>query len=600
MFNSPTEQKQNCFMSEKKNTYIVKGAFFNFLSASILTMTATQLATIVNAIIVGLFISPEALSGINALMPVCCLMSALIVLISVGTGIRIARLIGDRDMEGVHRAYASGLISVFVAGGLYSLILFLGCDSIISFLCNDDRIAPFARQYLQVFAFVPILTVIATFWNSCIEIDGRPQLVSRMVIAGSLVNVALSLLFIGVFDMGVAGSAYATLLSHVFQIGLEWFLGMRKIDTYRLQGVAWLKKCNILNEIGCNMREGFAMAISNILFAVLIFLLNSIVLNTTGTVGMNIWSICLQIMLLSVMILSGICNAGTNIGCVLMGERNIHGVSSLHSIVIRLLVFIVLPFTLLMLLAPSLFLRMFGANEEMMQAGAENIIRIFSLCLFPFALLFVRQTFFIILQYYLFGALVSVGMVISILVGVWILSVVSPADLWWGFSLSLILLNMVVVVLIWMIHLKKKGTSPFSLIPLKDEAKFWGVSLPYEEASLHKVLVDGRAFLEENQTDPLTCNHCMMILDELISNILKFASKKKKEQNYDVSIRLAEGKVILTLKDDGTPFNPTLPSNYQVEDPSEEGPIGLLMVNNMGADISYKYMYGLNVLTVII
>lgn len=56
----------------------------------------------------------------------------------------------------------------------------------------------------------------------------------------------------------------------------------------------------------------------------------------------------------------------------------------------------------------------------------------------------------------------------------------------------------------------------------------------------------------------------------------------------------------MTLKGDGKPFNPTLPANYQAAPCREEVHIGLKIVYLLGAAITYKYMYGLNVMTVVV
>lgn len=575
-----------------RTSYIVSGAFWNFLGASILTMIAAQLATTVDAMIVGCFISSEALSGINSVMPVTCLLSAVNVLFGTGAGVRISRMLGNQKAESIHRAFSAAILSILIVGAITTIYLWLYGESLIMALCSDKNIATWAVQYMSVFAFSPLFIFFSAFLIYCLQIEGKPQLACKIILFSSLMNVLLDLTFICVFGWGIAGAAVATLLSMTIQIILAGSV-IRKNKTYRL-----CKVSNLMKEIGGNMLDGVPMTVSNLALALLVFLLNTIILRTTGTVGMNIWSVCIQILMLALMILNGVGNATITIGNMLKGEQDNQGVALLHSLVFRYVGWSVLGLTAFMLIVPQAVLLLFGASEAMMQAGAENIVRVFALCLPFFAWVNVRQSFLIILQYYLFGSLVSLFMIVFILGGVWLLSVVSPPYLWWGFAGSLILLNVLIIFVVYQIHCKHPGTSKYSLIPLLDESKSLYQSVAYNQTSLNLALRNSEKFLLENGVEKNVRNQCMLLMEEFSTNIVQFASNNKVTQHFDVCIRIVPDEILFILKDDGKQFNPILLENNRLKEEYMEKHIGLKIINGLDAGLTYRYMYGQNIINV--
>lgn len=577
-----------------RTSYIIGGAFRVFLGASILTMIGAQLAVTIDAMIVGHFISPDALSGVNAVSPIGCIISAFSVLFGTGAGIRISRLMGNRDTAGVKHAFGSAFISLFVVGAVITLILSVFNNDIVSLLCDDERIKPWAAQYLSVFAFTPIFILIGNFLCYCLEVDGTPQLTCKIIIIQSITNIVLDLLFIGVFGMGMEGPALATLISIVVEILLCWLWGLRKSETYGKIMKSILGAKSFGNELSQNMREGAPMTVTNIALAVLVFSLNTIIINTLGTVGMNIWSVCIQVLMMSLMLLNGVSSAAVTIGCMLMGEEDYRGVNLLHKLTFKIVGLAVTALTLIMLILPEYILQLFGADAEMMEAGAADIVRIFSLCMLPFAWVLIRQSFLIVLRYYFLGSIMSLSMIVFIMAGVWILSIVSPTNLWWGFAASLLLLNLIMALVIALMHLNNKNISVVSLIPLKEKTMSYSLSVAYDLKAMSYALNQMRTFLENNIVDSSLTNHIILLTEELATNIVKFGSKSKGKQRFDLHISFVDNHINLLVKDDGKPFNPIFSEHNGYDDH-----IGLKIVNHLGAELEYKYMYGQNVITAI-
>ena len=92
-----------------------------------------------------------------------------------------------------------------------------------------------------------------------------------------------------------------------------------------------------------------------------------------------------------------------------------------------------------------------------------------------------------------------------------------------------------------------------------------------------------------------------VVIDELMSNIAKFAYRGKKTGNVSVSIDFDEKAVSMTFRDSGMPFNPIEQTDPDVNAPIEKrkiGGLGLFLVRKTMDELNYEYKDGQNILTI--
>ena len=74
-----------------------------------------------------------------------------------------------------------------------------------------------------------------------------------------------------------------------------------------------------------NIKEGAAVSISNILMAVTVLLISNIIFDALGKPGIFCWSVCLQMLLVSVVFINGVMESLFAIGGVMLGEHDLRG-----------------------------------------------------------------------------------------------------------------------------------------------------------------------------------------------------------------------------------------------------------------------------------
>jgi Na+-driven multidrug efflux pump len=251
-----------------RNGYIINKAFNYYITASILTAVVSQLTVMTDAIIVGQFISPEALSAVNAATPLTMTINAMYLLFVMGANVRLARLIGQQDTSSIKNLFTSIIWSVILVGILIMIALQMFVEPISVFLCKEPSINHYTTEYLRAYSVGVVPMLLYLGFNVFVETAGKPRITAGVIIASSAINLVGDLLFVGALKFGIAGSAYATVLSYLCGLLLITTLGVRKQPLFRLQ----IQKLVVfLKYVLQNVKEGFPVAIGNISIACLSF-----------------------------------------------------------------------------------------------------------------------------------------------------------------------------------------------------------------------------------------------------------------------------------------------------------------------------------------
>lgn len=525
-----------------RNGYVINKAFDYYITASILTAVVSQLAVMTDAIIVGQFISPEALSAVNAATPLTMTVNAMYLLFVMGANVRLARLIGKRDTDSIKKLFTSIVWSVILVGLIITGLLLTFVEPISVFLCKEPSINHFTVQYLRVYAIgvVPMLLYLA--FNVFVETAGKPRITAGVIIASNVINLLFDLLLVGAMGLGIAGSAWATVLCYVCGFVFILTLGVRRIALFRLH-VMKLKV--FLKNVLQNVKEGFPVAIGNICIGLLVFLLNTIVTNALGAIGMNIWSICLQVLMLSLVFINGTVGCIYAVGGIISGEEDWKGLRLFELRVMKVLILSITLFVIVVEIEPLWLASIFGADENMRAAGLSRALRLFFLCEIPFAYIFVRQAMLQLLEYRLLASIISIVQLLLLLGGVWVASLINPEYVWAGFSVSMLVVLMAVYVAIVFIHNKKPGTSVVSLIPLDEEPQMMVRSVECTAESVAAVKGEIESFVKSNIAD---AEEAMQRINALLSNLLE-RTKKGDGIFCDIMISFKSKVPFVKLKD---------------------------------------------------
>ena len=552
-----------------RNSHVISKALRNFLGASVMTSFAGQLAVTTDAVIVSQMVGPDALSAINIVMPLTMLFSCASILIGLGASVLAARAIGDRDKERVNSIFTIALIMLTIAGIAASVITCMNCSAIVDTICDDARISPFALGYTRIITGGALFLIISNGINYFVSTDGNPGLVTRGVAAGAFANVVLDIILVG--RMGIAGSAWATIINYIITLAVVSTHFFRRGNSYRL--VNPLK--GLGDHIVRNIYEGLPLMLGNLFLGCAVFIINSMILSATGADGVYIWSVCLQVMMLTFVILNGVGNAMLSIGGVLMGEKDYNGIRILTRLSTGFVSAALALFVLLVVLFPEAPAYLFGAEGAPAGIDTTTPLRIFSLLLVPFAVTLIMRFLFQILEYRILSLLMSVGQLMGIIATLWIFIKIDPEGLWWSFPVSAVVLIVIQLAATSAIYMRKRNISPVTLIPDEPEGeRSIDLSIAYNEEATALAITRIGEFLELCDVTSGIADRLKECCKEIMHNLI--TGVKRKKRCFDIHIRIIGNDVHAVLRDAGRQFD----------------------AQKMPSTIEHKYMYGQNVLFV--
>jgi putative MATE family efflux protein len=139
---------------------------------------------------------------------------AVIALGRVGAEVKIAQTLGSKEIEKSNHYANTAITFTFLLGVLYGILLSVFKRPFIGFFnLQDPYVETLAIIYLQVIAFGMPLHFINQVLSGVFTGAGISKTPFRVNSIGLIMNLILDPIFIFVFDFGVRGAAYATILS---------------------------------------------------------------------------------------------------------------------------------------------------------------------------------------------------------------------------------------------------------------------------------------------------------------------------------------------------------------------------------------------------
>ena len=262
-------------------------AILAFILPMMLGSLIQQLYTMTDSVIVGQFTGKVGLAAINAVATLFKFPLNFMNGLAAGATILISNAYGAKDQRdlrhAVHAALAVAAVLgvIFTAGGVLLTPWLMGVMSI-----PEEILAPTAT-YCRIFFGGLWSMVLYNMTAGVLRAMGDTRRPLYVLILCCAVNIVGDLLLVGVFRLGVAGAAWATVAAQVISAAAVLYLLHRSLEG-GLFCEGWLHIPGA--KLAAMMKKGFPLAIQSILFPIA----NSIIqasVNTMGTDAIAAWGI---------------------------------------------------------------------------------------------------------------------------------------------------------------------------------------------------------------------------------------------------------------------------------------------------------------------
>ena len=330
-------------------------------SIGILVMSINLL---VDTIFVGNWIGSIAIAAINVVTPVSFFIAALGMAIGIGGSSIISRALGADDDEKAFKTFGNQItITILLTISLVIFGLAFVNFLIPAFGGRGEIFDPAKIYYTIILYGVPLLAL-CMMGNSVIRAEGKPKFAMIAMIIPSIGNLVLDFILIKVFDMGMAGAAWASTGSYVLCLGfIVWFFKSRNAElkiSFAHLGIDF----TLLKEISS---LGFVTLSRQAVVSVTYLLVNNTLFELGGETSVTSYAIVARMLMFALFPVLGMTQgflpvAGFNYGA----EKYDRVRTSINKAIIYAAVVAVFVFSLIMIF-PETIVSVFTDNPEVMK-----------------------------------------------------------------------------------------------------------------------------------------------------------------------------------------------------------------------------------------
>ena len=188
----------------------------------------------VDSIVVGNFVGVTALAAVTSCTDISRLLIGFFTGLSVGAGVSFSMYFGAKKYDRLHRCIHTALTFSVIVGVLMMTVGIVISPQLLMMVKCPADVFPEALLYLRIYLIGILFTSLYNVQAGVLRSVGDSRSPFLYLVAASLTNIALDLLFVAVLKMGVAGVAIATIISQLESVLLVTTKMLRTDDVYQL------------------------------------------------------------------------------------------------------------------------------------------------------------------------------------------------------------------------------------------------------------------------------------------------------------------------------------------------------------------------------
>ena len=195
---------------------------------AIIAQIAASLYNVVDRIFIGQGVGPLAISGLALTFPFMNLTAAFGTLVGVGASTLTSIRLGEKNYDSA-RLVLGNLIILNITIGLFITVICLPfLNDILYALGGSEDTIKYAEDYMRVILLGNVFTHLYFGLNSILRSSGYPAKAMFVTVFSVGLNAVLDALFIFVFKWGIAGAAWATVLTQFVSFLVLLFLLLKR------------------------------------------------------------------------------------------------------------------------------------------------------------------------------------------------------------------------------------------------------------------------------------------------------------------------------------------------------------------------------------
>lgn len=292
------EEKALILGREKIGTLLLQ-----YATPAIIAQIASSLFNVVDRIFIGQGVGTLAISGLALTFPFMNLAAAFGALVGVGASALTSIKLGEKDYKTARLVLGNVIILNLIFGILFTIACLPFLEPILYALGGSEQTVGYAKEYMFIILIGNVFTHLYLGLNAVLRSAGYPTKAMYVTIFAVGLNAVLDALFILVFKWGIAGAAWATVITQMIATFVLIFIFLKQNQIVHFTKDCFKLKKKIVFD-ACSI--GMAPFMTNLVACLVVIIVNIQLKKYGGDLAIGAYGIINSIAFTFVMIILGL------------------------------------------------------------------------------------------------------------------------------------------------------------------------------------------------------------------------------------------------------------------------------------------------------
>ena len=201
------------YMQIQLSEHFTYKKLLRFVLPSIVMMIFTSIYGVVDGLFVSNYVGKTAFAAVNLIMPFLMAISALGFMIGTGGSAIVAKTLGEGKKKQANEYFSMLVYLTLIGGIVLSALGILFSPLIARGLGADGALLTNCVLYARITLLSMPAFMLQNVFQSFFVTAEKPKLGLGVIVIAGVTNMVLDFLLVGVFQIGLAGAAFATVTS---------------------------------------------------------------------------------------------------------------------------------------------------------------------------------------------------------------------------------------------------------------------------------------------------------------------------------------------------------------------------------------------------
>ena len=286
-------------LGTEKNGRLLK----QYALPAIIAQTAASLYNMVDSIFIGQGVGPLAISGLAVTFPLMNLSTAFGTLVGAGAAVMLSVLLGQKNYKAANKVLGNVVSLNIIIGLIFMAAALIFIDPILYFFGASENTLPYAKEYITIILIGNVITHVYFGLNAAMRSSGFPKKAMALTIFTVVFNTLLDPIFIFVFDMGIAGAAWATVIAQTVAMIIVLKHFSDKERAFHFEKGIFKLDMRVAKD---SLAIGMGPFLMNAAACLVTLFINQQLRDYSGDLGIGAYGICNRLIFMFIMICMGL------------------------------------------------------------------------------------------------------------------------------------------------------------------------------------------------------------------------------------------------------------------------------------------------------